>query len=541
MEPIVGRLAAAGLPIRKIDVTRQRELSQRMGIRALPTFVAMIFGQPGPRIVGATSAESLQALFQQATRQAEQMAAQAATTAGDTSAITATALPAGGSTGRDAAWSAAGEAWPPATLLSKSAPVEPTVPEPAGQRGAGQSLPSGVWTYARSTADLLLATVRLRVRDSSGQSCGSGTLVDARQGEALILTCGHIFRESRGKGTIEVDLFGPQPAENLPGRLICYDLHRDLGLVVIRPPGPVVVARIAPAGTKLEKGMAVISVGCDHGNPPTARFSRITAVDKFVGAANVVASGLPVEGRSGGGLFTEEGLLIGVCNAADAAGAEGLYASLPAIQELLGQRNLEFIYAGSPPPALAAVGGSSGEIPRKAPEPVPDNLVPVSGAATGAPAQQLAAAAPANQPSQEPHAWRLPQHAPDGQPTASASALTPAEEALLANLARQMHQGAELLWIIRSREGGAERGEVLSLDKCSPAFLARLAELCQQMPQKTALQTPAPSGAAASSLPTQVSEEDHTQLPADSRPRRSRILLEFRAPGYSPQPSEVAP
>ena len=38
-------------------------------------------------------------------------------------------------------------------------------------------------------------------------SLGTGTVIDCRQGEALILTCGHIFRDSAGKGRIEVDLF----------------------------------------------------------------------------------------------------------------------------------------------------------------------------------------------------------------------------------------------------------------------------------------------------------------------------------------------
>ena len=56
---------------------------------------------------------------------------------------------------------------------------------------------------------LIRASVRLRIEDHSGVSCGSGTIIDSRQGEALILTCGHMFREADKDSRIMVDFFGP--------------------------------------------------------------------------------------------------------------------------------------------------------------------------------------------------------------------------------------------------------------------------------------------------------------------------------------------
>ena len=57
---------------------------------------------------------------------------------------------------------------------------------------------------AVSDADLLAASVRIRVEDRQGHNCGSGTIIDALPGgEALVLTCGHLFRDSEGKGKIE--------------------------------------------------------------------------------------------------------------------------------------------------------------------------------------------------------------------------------------------------------------------------------------------------------------------------------------------------
>ena len=79
-------------------------------------------------------------------------------------------------------------------------------------------------------AAMLAASVRLRVEDPQGHSCGSGTIIDARAGgEALVLTCGHLFRDSKGTGKIEVDVYGPAPAVRVPGRLVAYDLERDVG------------------------------------------------------------------------------------------------------------------------------------------------------------------------------------------------------------------------------------------------------------------------------------------------------------------------
>ena len=98
-------------------------------------------------------------------------------------------------------------------------------------------------------AALLAASVRLRVEDPNGHSYGSGTIIAARAGgEALVLTCGHLFRDSQGKGKIEVDVFGSSPSVRLPGRLVAYDLDRDVGLVAFQPQGPVMVARVAPPG-----------------------------------------------------------------------------------------------------------------------------------------------------------------------------------------------------------------------------------------------------------------------------------------------------
>jgi thiol-disulfide isomerase/thioredoxin len=537
MEPTLAQLESEGMPLRRIDVQRQPEVVRQFGIQALPTFLAMKSGRPVGRIVGATNRENIRRLYECASKDTP-FRENASPPNRETSSRQ---IPSGGLEG----WHA-GQSTSTVPVL----PTTGTLPLPGTDTGpasrahpSSTALPAGsistsaainpppegmVWAYARTAAELLLATARLRIRDSRGQSCGSGTIVDARAGEALILTCGHIFRDSKGQGAIEVDLFGPQPAEKLPGRLLAYDLQRDLGLLVIRPPGPVVVARIAPQGTRLAPGLAVISVGCDHGSRPTARFSRVTAVDKYVGPANVVISGMPVEGRSGGGLFTEEGFLIGVCNAADPKDGEGLFAALPAIHELLVQKNLAFVYKDPPPAAihasqvqLAGQPSSTDLTPAHAPASPPPAKAELSqdreasfSSTGGTPIGPIASAG-----------WELPSQSPSASqaPQAEDTELSPAEEALLATLARRIHEGAELLWVVKPRQATSAQGEVVSFDRLSPAFLARLAELTRSLPRRTSFATAGdPPEASSAALPSPP-------------PPQGRVLLEFRSSPRSGQ------
>ena len=101
--------------------------------------------------------------------------------------------------------------------------------------------------------------------------------------------------------------------------------------------------KIAPAGHRFAKGDAVFSRGCDHGNEPSLRDSRVTSIDRYLGPPNIETTGEPAQGRSGGGLFSQDGFLIGICNHGDPRDDEGIYASLPTIHwelDRVGQRRL---------------------------------------------------------------------------------------------------------------------------------------------------------------------------------------------------------
>lgn len=215
----------------------------------------------------------------------------------------------------------------------------PSAGAPPGAAPMGQSN-----TNAQRLA--LQATVRIRVEDERGHSVATGTIVDVHGQEALVLTCGHVFKEAGTKGRIKVDLFVPGAGQPVDGQLLDFDLVRDVGVIAIRPGLPVTPVRVAAGDVAIAKGDAVFSVGCDHGGPARVVPTQVAALNKYLGPANIVVAGAPADGRSGGGLFTVDGRLIGICNAADPADNEGLFASLPSIHWLLTHIGQERLIGG---------------------------------------------------------------------------------------------------------------------------------------------------------------------------------------------------
>ncbi len=324
MNPVVHRLAQEGYPVRKVNIDREPELARRYGVRQIPCFVMLVRGRVVDRQVGATSRGRLLQMLAKARSLLRRDLRQRNN-------------PSPGNS-------------PPADPFRKRATGQATAPPQSFPAQQGSSLAR--WNpgtgSARQQAQLesllLAASVRIKVNDPSGYSFGSGTIIDARNGKALVLTCGHLFRDSRGKGPVVVDLFGPGAPQGLPAQLIGYDLKRDLGLLVVRPGVSVVAAPVAPPGYRVRVGDPVVTIGCDQGRPPTLWRSRVTSLDRFAGPPNLQAAGQPVIGRSGGGLFSREGYLVGVCNAAIPSDNQGLYAALGSIYQELDRHRLSFVF-----------------------------------------------------------------------------------------------------------------------------------------------------------------------------------------------------
>jgi len=339
MEPTIQRLTSAGFPVRKIDVDQNPQLAAQFRVTSVPCFVLVTKGREADRVLGVASYARLLQMFE-AARAASPPPQLAATEQRDHQIR-------GQSPGRRLGALSFPD---PRRLLGRNARAASTsIAPPSDPLAANRDSVSGKAPVDRTIIDRsLAATVRLKVDDPDGRSFGTGTIIDAHGTEALVVTCGHIFRDSRGQGHIQVDLFAGAAPRTVPGVLISYDLQRDIALVSIVPGVSLNPVSVAPAGIAFRPGDSVFSIGCDHGADPTVRESRIASVDKYLGPPNIEVDDEPVNGRSGGGLFTADGLLIGICNLADPADHEGIYASLPSIHwelDRIGQRR---VYAGNP-------------------------------------------------------------------------------------------------------------------------------------------------------------------------------------------------
>lgn len=423
MEPVVQRLAAAGYPVRKVNVDHEPALAAQFRVQSYPSFVLVVDGREVERTLGATSFERLVALFQKHGVAAGGQANQARGQSPDKASPPPVVAVVGG----------------PRTTT----PVKPT-PSNDAQASASAIAPQ-----------LLAAAVRLKISDPNGHSYGSGTVVDVRDGEALIVTCGHIFRDSQGRGKVVIDMFGAGAPRGVPGRVIGFDLKSDVGLVAFKPGCPVRTARLALPSYPVRRGDPVINIGCNNGAEPTVRSSRVTSLDKFLGPPNIQVAGQPVQGRSGGGLFTADGRVIGICNAADPTDDEGLYAALPSVWALLERHGWIPETGDEQPSALAARG-------------TPGGSVEAALSTTQVPA--------------------MPQRMPATQTIGTVGQLDANQQAALAALASAT-PGAEVICIVRSLDDPRAKSEVIVLDKVSPQFIERLTaeRYAQQQRQLTSL------------------------------------------------------
>ncbi|MBT3211864.1 MAG: trypsin-like peptidase domain-containing protein, partial [Planctomycetaceae bacterium] len=342
-----------------------------------------------------------------------------------------------------------------------------------------------VETKSKLQQSLIQATARLRVQDPNGASWGTGTVIDCRQGEALILTCGHIFRDSVGEGAIEVDLFGNTAAGRLAGQMVSYDLDRDLALVSVFTEADLDPVKIGPVGRPREVGEGVVTIGCDGGRDPTMHVSRVASVDKYLGPANVQVAGQPVQGRSGGGLFAIDGTLLGVCNAADPEDNEGLFAALPSIHEHLDEAGLAFVYRHVYPGTENELAGNTdtATVPHM-PDAMPDfsfdrrNRADAVPTASSGPRSSDDVDHPMNGNQQEIQlvAPPLPVAIDNSEHSQS---LTAGEQALLDHV-RQHEGDAEVICIVRPRGASQSDSEVFMLQNASSNFVKRLSDAHKQ-------------------------------------------------------------
>ena len=440
MAPVVQRLAADGVSVRKIDGSREVALTRRLRVDSYPTFIVAVDGREAARVVGMTSYEDLRGLIARAApqRPAGTQLASAPRTFTPTSAE-----------GR---------------AFAVGSDLGPGSPAPPATRAAGNA----------DDGRLVSSSVRLTVEDPAGRAYGTGTVVDAREGEALVVTCAHLFRDANGRpisteGRLSVELFsvdasGPHVTQRVQGQLVSHDFDADVALVAIRPTGSVMVARVAASPGDIRREDAVRSVGCDLGADPSVRHSRVVDLNRYLGPPNIETTGAPIQGRSGGGLFNAAGELIGVCFASDEEADEGLYSGLASIHAQLDRVGMSALYRGAAPEP-AAIAQAPPSMPAVSSPTAEPELVPVvrgQGAPEAPPLSNGTGAPFGDQPGL----------------ASTATGLVPVERAALEEVVSR-GVDSEVVLLIRPRTPGAAT-EVMTLDSASPAFVSALRDMREE-------------------------------------------------------------
>lgn len=448
--PVVEKLQREGLPIRKVDIDKQRDLTGKYNVQQIPTFVLVIDGKEVDRATGRLTEADLRRMV----ARIPQPAAPVTSTA-PPQAIGPMSIPV--------------ELGEPAQLTRpapmQSAPEKSRLAENDQKKGLRDLIPFGK-KEARQTAEVVRgndssiaaaspsqavqatepanishdpmdSSVRIRVITDGRIDLGSGTVITSKVGVTRILTCAHIFKEFTDDSRIEVDVFERGGTTQYTAGLVKFDATSDLGLISIPTTNVVPQVHVAGPDAAPKVGEAVAAIGCSGGEDPTRQQSRVTDIDKYEGPHNLLCVGVPVRGRSGGGLFNRQGEIIGVCSAADEQEQRGFYSGLLAIHKLLDECQLTALYMPAAKPAVA-------------------------------PQEQQVAAATANVERGFPADFE--RELPRDLPVTKAA---PQEQAGSAPVDVQAGD-AEVVVIIRDRSNPATANRVVILHAASPKFMSYL-------------------------------------------------------------------
>jgi thiol-disulfide isomerase/thioredoxin len=340
----VKELIRNGYPVKAIDIDKQGDVATRYGVDAVPTFVVVdADGRELARTSGVQSAPALAKFYLEAKAKAQPPENSNAHTGA-----------------REGSRDDADDDEPARTRPQTRIEDPDDRPEQETPRPASFVNPHPAETV-----------VRIKIMDRHSTGFGSGTVIYSTDRESYILTCAHIFKLEGSRQAsprefprkIVVDLFDGKLRgtdvkqvgylESVEGEAVDYDFNRDVGLIRIRPGRKLPASRVVPAHWEPKSKplpMKMLTMGCSEGHDATAWYTKIINPRMRGLAGNPTYEAMecwnaPMQGRSGGGLFTTDYYIAGVCNFAEPRGNHGLYATPRSIYYLLDRNKLTALYA----------------------------------------------------------------------------------------------------------------------------------------------------------------------------------------------------
>jgi S1-C subfamily serine protease len=146
------------------------------------------------------------------------------------------------------------------------------------------------------------SVVRVTAEQEAGRvSVGSGVTV----APSIIATSCHVVRDAS-----DIQVSGAGGTWNVDAEYA--DLRRDVCLLRVPTWEGTPVSLASPQPGNLEAGASVVALGFTGGMAITPRFGHIRALHEFDGGRIIEADAPFNSGSSGGGLFAEDGTLIGL-------------------------------------------------------------------------------------------------------------------------------------------------------------------------------------------------------------------------------------
>ena len=466
MKPIIEQLHREGYPVRQVDVDQHRALAQRYNVTALPTFILVVNDQEVARLVGARPESELRRMLKRIPDRSKSPPPEAPEKK---------------------------PRWLPDFLDGEEKTEQVSATEtPSVARGQSPDAPAAASDRAgiapAAAQDPLKTSVRIRVKDAQGVDYGSGTVIGSKDGQALILTCWHIFRGSSPEDTIKVDLFlnGPNAEpQTFPGQFIKGNEKADVALVGITGCPMMPVSPIASTDEFPKPSDIVMSVGCGEGKPqPTKLQHRVTRLNPFNGPDTTECTGEPVVGRSGGGLFNANGHVIGVCFAAERDKTRGVYVGPSEIHTLLKEAGFAALVPDSQPTLLAETAGSTKATAEAITEAITEDVKAEAKnifASLGTSSTSVPVDAPVDDASE------AVAEAVSGHPS-----IAPLDSSHASGVLASLADGEiEATVVLRRRDQPNLPSQVIVINKVSNRFRRYLTGEISDQPTETSLRTPA--------------------------------------------------
>jgi hypothetical protein len=271
---------------------------------------------------------------------------------------------------------------------------------------------------------LAASTVRIVNDEGSARSIGSGAIVDKRGGAALVLTCGHLFRDGIGR----VVVVAPE-GRTYAARVLDVDASWDIAVLMIGAPD----APAIPLATSSPGGSEVLAYA---GYGPDGRFAggagRLLGYVQMQGtptADTLQLAGAARQGDSGGPIVNARGQIVGLI-----VGTNGRIVIGPSCRPI--RRFLER-FVGPADPAPGRAGGRVPAAGNDAARPQP--AAPRSPVGNGAERQAAApphregARAQAQNPAERPAAESSRPHSVEsvhGAPSSTSAGTVGANDVL---------------------------------------------------------------------------------------------------------------